>query len=100
MPAGGGHFLRRVDQDLGVLVLVVVMLRLARVDSALQHDEHLVAQRFTAADISVAYALQLARLLGLHKQFPEAVQAYWARLKQRPAFEAAKKAQEAAAVAA
>jgi glutathione S-transferase len=74
--------------------------RLTLVEKALQGHEYLVADRFTAADISVGYALMLARMLGFGKALPEAVQAYWARLKQRPAFEAAKKAQESAAVAA
>jgi glutathione S-transferase len=74
--------------------------RLTLVERALQGHDYLVADRFTAADISVGYALMLARFLGVHKAFPETIQAYWARLKQRPAFEAAKKAQEAAAPAA
>ena len=74
--------------------------RLTLVEQALQGHDYLVADRFTAADISVGYALMLARMLGLRKQFPEVIQAYWTRLTQRPAFEAAKKAQEAASVAA
>lgn len=74
--------------------------RLALVEKALQGHDYLVADRFTAADISVGYALMLARMLGLGKALPESVQAYWNRLKQRPAFDAAKKAQELANVGA
>ncbi|WP_077034902.1 glutathione S-transferase family protein [Pelomonas sp. KK5] len=68
--------------------------RLQLVERALEEHDYLVADRFTAADISVGYALMLARFLGLGKAFPASVQAYWTRLKQRPGFDAAKKAQE------
>ena len=43
----------------------------------------LTAERFTAADISVGFALLLAERLGLSGQFGPAVAAYWARLQQR-----------------
>lgn len=72
------------------------MSRLQLVELALNGREYLVADRFTAADISVGYALLLARVLGLGKQFPPATQAYWSRLKARPGFSAAKQAQEPA----
>lgn len=65
------------------------LARLRAVDTALQHQDYLCAGRFTAADIAVAYALQLASHLGLDSQFPAAVAAYWARLQQRPAFQRA-----------
>jgi len=68
--------------------------RLRHVDRALQHDEWLCAGRFTAADISVGYALLLANHLKLSSHFSPAVQAYWERLKARPAFQAAKRAQK------
>jgi glutathione S-transferase len=67
--------------------------RLRHVDRALEHGEHLCASRFTAADISVGYALLLARSLKLDAGFSTAVQAYWRRLSARPAFLAAKAAQ-------
>ena len=54
----------------------------------------LCAGRFTAADISVGYALLLARQLKLDAKFSPALQAYWARLSARPAFKAAKAAQK------
>jgi glutathione S-transferase len=69
------------------------LARLRAVDRALQGAEHLCAGRFTAADISVGYALLLASNLKLDADFPPAVAAYWARLQQRPAFQAAKAAQ-------
>ena len=51
--------------------------------------EFLGAVRFTAADVSVGYALMLAELLGLNERFTPAVSTYWQRLKVRPAFERA-----------
>ncbi|EER62350.1 glutathione S-transferase domain-containing protein [Acidovorax delafieldii 2AN] len=62
------------------------LARLRAVDAAVQRDEFLCAGRFTAADIAVAYALQLAQHLGLDEQFSPAVAAYWQRLQARPAF--------------
>ncbi|MGJ7579886.1 glutathione S-transferase family protein [Variovorax sp. RHLX14] len=42
--------------------------------------------RFTAADVSVGYALMLAEHLDLSAQFTPAVAAYWQRLQEREAF--------------
>lgn len=69
------------------------MARLRAVDAALQEAEFLCAGRFTAADISVGYALLLAETLGLHERFSPAVAAYWARLQTREGFVRAKAAQ-------
>jgi glutathione S-transferase len=69
--------------------------RLRHVDRALAEGEHLCAGRFTGADISVGYALLLARVLGLADGWSEAVSAYWKRLSTRPGFLAAKRAQKA-----
>jgi glutathione S-transferase len=44
---------------------------------------------FSAADISVGYALGLGAALGLDADYSPAVQAYFARLQARPAFQAA-----------
>ncbi|WP_028078964.1 glutathione S-transferase family protein [Solimonas soli] len=74
--------------------------RLQLVERALADHEYLAADRFTAADISVGYALMLARMLDLHRVLPPALLAYWARLQERPAFRAARAAQKAAAPAA
>jgi glutathione S-transferase len=68
--------------------------RLRHVDRALAEAEWLCAGRFTAADISVGYALLLAHQLKLASEFKPAVAAYWERLKARPAFQAAKRAQK------
>lgn len=67
--------------------------RLRQVDRAFQSSEWLCAGRFTAADISVGYALLLADAIGLSEGFKPAVADYWARLSARPAFQAAKRVQ-------
>jgi glutathione S-transferase len=69
------------------------LARLRAVDRALANGDHLCAGRFTAADISVGYALLLASHLQLDAEFPPAVADYWARLKARPGFQAAQAAQ-------
>ena len=69
------------------------MSRLRQVDRCLQTGEWLCAGRFTAADISVGYALLLANHLELSGKFSPAVANYWSRLNSRRAFEAAKRAQ-------
>ena len=74
------------------------LARLRAVDAALQRQEFLCAGRFTAADVSVGYALLLARHLGLELQFPDAVRHYAQRLQQRPAFLRALQAQHQAAL--
>jgi glutathione S-transferase len=68
--------------------------RLKHVDRVLANGDWLCAGRFTAADISVGYALLLANHLKLLEAAAPAVQAYWARLKERPGFQAAKRAQK------
>jgi glutathione S-transferase len=68
--------------------------RLRHVDRALRQGDWLCVGRFTAADISVGYALLLARQLKLDAKFSPAMQAYWERLSGRPAFKAAKAAQK------
>lgn len=69
--------------------------RLRHVDRALGDGrEWLCAGRFTGADISVGYALLLAKQLKLDGKFSPAIQAYWDRLKDRPGFKAAKAAQK------
>ncbi|HEV7385546.1 MAG TPA: glutathione S-transferase family protein, partial [Phenylobacterium sp.] len=73
--------------------------RLKAVDRALEKGDWLCAGRFTAADISVGYALLLACQLGFDAEFTPAIAAYWARLQARPAFQAAKAAQVAHAPA-
>ena len=67
--------------------------RLRHVTRALADREWLCAGRFTMADISVGYALLLARNLGLDHKFSPEVAAYWDRLATLPSFLAAKQAQ-------
>ena len=62
-------------------------------DRKLETADWLCAGRFTAADISVGYALLLAAQLGLDADFTMQTAAYWKRLQIRPAFQAAKAAQ-------
>jgi glutathione S-transferase len=69
------------------------MSRLRHVDRALQAGAWLCAGRFTAADISVGYALLLANHLNLSERFTPAVADYWLRLSTRQAFQAAKRVQ-------
>jgi glutathione S-transferase len=60
--------------------------RLRAVEAATAKSETLCAGRFTAADISVGYALLLAQRIGLAKDFGPAVAAYWQRLQMRDGF--------------
>jgi glutathione S-transferase len=62
--------------------------RLAALERQLAKDDHL-AGEFTAADISVGYALGLGESLGLRAQYPPPVNAYFDRLRARPALQAA-----------
>lgn len=73
------------------------LARLRTLEPVLAQREHLCAGRFTAADVSVGYALMLAQYLKLSGKFTPAVAAYWNRLSQRPAFVRALEAQDAAA---
>ena len=69
--------------------------RTIAVETALDGHDWLCAGRFTAADISVGYALLLASQLGLIDGLAPVVRDYWERLQQRPGFERAKAAQAA-----
>ncbi|SEI92621.1 Glutathione S-transferase [Sphingomonas sp. OV641] len=68
--------------------------RLRHVERALGDRKWLVADRFTMADISVGYALLLAKSLKIDDGFPPQVAAYWQRLKGREGFGRAKDAQK------
>ena len=57
--------------------------------------EWLCAGRFTMADVCTAYALLLAKDLGLDYKFSPEIAAYWDRAAARPGFLAAKAAQGA-----
>jgi len=73
--------------------------RLRALESEMTKREYICASRFTAADVSVGYALMLAEFLGLDARFKPAVADYWLRLQQRAGFRRALFAQEKAAVA-
>jgi glutathione S-transferase len=51
--------------------------------------EYACANRFTAADISLAYAIKLANAIGIGEAVPPVAQAYWQRLQSRPALQRA-----------
>ena len=70
--------------------------RLRAVEAAVTDSETLCGGRFTAADISVGYALLLAERIGLAKDFTPAVAAYWQRLRERDGFRRAVKAETSA----
>jgi glutathione S-transferase len=71
--------------------------RLRAVEAALDQTPMLCAGRFTAADISVGYALRLAESIGLTAEFGPNVTAYWQRLQQRDGYRRAVAAETAAA---
>ncbi|HUR88227.1 MAG TPA: glutathione S-transferase family protein [Ramlibacter sp.] len=60
--------------------------RLKLIEPALADNPWLCGERFTAADISVGYALRFARSLGLANVFAPQVQSYVERLEQREGF--------------
>ncbi len=66
-----------------------VLARLVLVEQALAGKDFLAAGRFTLADISVAYVLNLGTLLQLAPDYSPAIAAYFDRMKARPAFQAA-----------
>lgn len=72
--------------------------RLRTLESRLERESYLCAGRFTAADVSVGYALLLASHIGLDERFKPAVAAYWERLQQRDAFRRALTAEREAAL--
>jgi glutathione S-transferase len=75
------------------------LARLKTLEPVLAEQPFLCAGRFTAADVSVGYALLLAEHLGLALRFPKSVGEYWARLKQREGYQRAMASQAAAALA-
>lgn len=70
--------------------------RLRIVEQTLADRDYLAGGRFTVADIAVGYGLMLAEILRLGADFGPNVAAYWARLKQRPAYARALAVQEKA----
>ena len=56
-------------------------------------ETYAAADRFTAADISVGYAIKLAAAIGLAEAVPERAQKYWRGLQARPAYRRAEAAE-------
>jgi glutathione S-transferase len=70
--------------------------RLRAIEAVTAKTETLCGGRFTAADISVGYALLFAQRLGLAASFGPAVAAYWHRLRERDGFRRAVAAEKLA----
>jgi glutathione S-transferase len=70
--------------------------RLRGVEAAMAKSDTVCGGRFTAADISVGYALLLADNLGLSRDFGPGVAAYWQRLQRRDGFRRAIEAENLA----
>lgn len=75
------------------------LARLRGIDALLKEQPYLCGDRFTAADISVGYALMLAYNIGIGDGIPAAVADYWGRLEQREGYRKALARQQAAAEA-
>jgi glutathione S-transferase len=69
------------------------LARLRGLEAMLSDAEYVTGDRFTAADISVGYALMLAEFVRIGDGGLPRVAAYWERLRSRPAFARAKAAQ-------
>jgi len=69
--------------------------RLRSVEGALEDKSFLVADRFTIADIAVAYALFLGTTLGLDDRYKPNCRRYLAEMNERPAFRRAREKQRA-----
>lgn len=72
------------------------LARLRGIDAVVSKQPTMCAGRFTAADISVGYALLLAAFTKLDAKFTPAVAAYWSSLKERDGFRRAMIKQETA----
>lgn len=72
------------------------LARLRAIEAALLGEPYLCAGRFTAADISIGFALMLADQLDLSDRFAPAIADYWARLRAREGFRRALAAEERA----
>ncbi len=73
------------------------LARLRALQAILETSDYVAANRFTAADISVGYALLLAGSLDI--PLPDWTGPYWTRLTDRPGYQAAQAAQLRAAEA-
>ncbi|HEX6859441.1 MAG TPA: glutathione S-transferase family protein [Caulobacteraceae bacterium] len=67
----------------------VFVRQLKLVDQQLAKGDYLAGDHFTAADISVGYALAFGNFLGLDGGYSDAIKAYQDRITSRPAFQRA-----------
>ncbi len=72
--------------------------RLRAVEARVLEQDYLCENRFTAADVAVGYAFMLAKHLELDSNFSAPLQAYWQRLRERPAFLRALRIEQSAAI--
>ena len=70
------------------------LVRMKALGAMLAGAEYVAGDRFTVADISVAYATMLARILGMKDDVPPFLSDHYARVSARPAFLRAKAAQK------
>jgi len=73
------------------------LARLRTLEPHLSAHEYLCTDRFTAADVSVGFALLSAQHLNLHTRFTPGIAAYWQRLNTREGYTRAMLAQDTAA---
>ena len=66
-----------------------ILKRLEFVGERLGGKPYVAADRFTAADISVAYIVTGAKFAGIEEEIPATVKSYVANLHQRPAYQRA-----------
>jgi len=69
------------------------LARLKMLNAKLKNNEFLVDGRFTVADIAIHFALFLGELLGFSDAYEPQTLAYLQRLKERPGFQRAQRAQ-------
>ena len=68
------------------------MKRFAYVDAALGDHDYIIDNHFTAADISVGYAIGMAGFIDADEGLTPKLKAYHQRLTERPAFKRAQAA--------
>jgi glutathione S-transferase len=91
-PLVGTRFLAPTDQKdnfTAGFCRTLFTRRAAALTERLSTSPHLAGEAFTAADISVVYALNMGASLGLAEDYPGPIADYWARVKTRPAYQTA-----------
>jgi glutathione S-transferase len=86
-------------QDAGEAYATWYAKRLVKAEHRLESREYLCADRFTVADIAIAYALYLSALNGLEHLVPQRLKQYRDQMTARAGFIAAVAAEDAAALA-